>query len=64
VRSADTRGWDRPNPGERTFFSKPVERSRSPLHISDVTYHEYEGGHDWICWQQYLPEALTVLLGR
>lgn len=30
----------------------------------DVMYREYAGGHDWVCWEQSLPEALTLLLDR
>ena len=29
----------------------------------DVVYREFAGGHDLICWEHALPEALTTLLG-
>jgi enterochelin esterase family protein len=29
-----------------------------------VTYREFPGGHDWLCWEQTLPEALVALVGR
>lgn len=27
-------------------------------------YAEFSGGHQWVCWESLLPEALTCLLGR
>lgn len=29
----------------------------------DLGYSEYPGGHDWICWEQSLPDGLIALLG-
>lgn|GEM_PF-3723440 len=26
-------------------------------------YVEFSGGHQWVCWEAALPEALTCLLG-
>ncbi|MGE0434302.1 MAG: alpha/beta hydrolase [Planctomycetota bacterium] len=28
----------------------------------DVTYHEFDGGHDFLCWGRTLPMALTALM--
>jgi enterochelin esterase family protein len=28
----------------------------------DSSYREYPGGHDYICWEEYLPQGLTFLL--
>jgi enterochelin esterase family protein len=30
----------------------------------DVTYREYHGGHDWVCWRGGLADALVALFGR
>ncbi|MDQ3823923.1 MAG: alpha/beta hydrolase-fold protein [Actinomycetota bacterium] len=30
----------------------------------DVTYSEYDGGHDYVCWRGSLAEGLVALLGR
>ncbi|SCD92852.1 enterochelin esterase [Streptomyces sp. BpilaLS-43] len=30
----------------------------------DVSYHEFNGGHDYLCWRTELADGLVELLSR